>query len=134
MRIVLILLATLLLAGCPVKREDQLREETTKLWEATLRWSLFDSAVDFIHPDWLAENPVSDFEIQRLHQFKVSQYRVRQVSSLADGSGFDRIVELRLYHIHSARERVVEFLESWRWDKERKRWLLHSGLPDPTLR
>ena len=134
MRLFLIVLAMLLLTGCPQKREDQLREETTLRWEATLRWNMFDSLVDYIHPDWLAEHPVSDFEVQRLHQFKVSQYRVRQVMSLADGSGFDRVVELRLYHIHSARERVVQFLESWRWDEERKRWMRHSGLPDPTLR
>jgi len=134
MRVMLLGLAALMLAGCPQKREDLLREETTRRYEAVMRWNEFDALVDFMHPDWLAENPVSSLDIERLHQFNVSEYRVRQVMSQPDGSGFDRIVQLRLYHLHSARERVVEYVESWRWDDERKRWMLHSGLPDPTLR
>jgi hypothetical protein len=134
MRILLSVLLVLLLAGCPQKREDILRDETTQKWEQVVRWNMFDSMANFMHPDWLAENPVSEFEVQRLQQFKVSQYRVRQVISLPDGSGFDRVVELRLYHLHSARERLVEHVESWRWDEERKRWMLHSGMPDPTMR
>lgn len=128
-----VLIVALLLAGCPQKRENLLREETTQRYEAVVRWNQFDSLVDFMHPDWLEENPIRPLDVERLHQFKVSQYRVRQVMSLPEGSGFDRLVELRLYHIHSARERVVEYLESWRWDEERGRWMLHSGLPDPTL-
>ncbi|PKL96191.1 MAG: hypothetical protein CVV18_02665 [Gammaproteobacteria bacterium HGW-Gammaproteobacteria-8] len=134
MRIVIALVLPILLAGCPQTREDMQRDETTQKWEQVVRWNMFDSMANFMHPDWLAEHPVTDFEVQRLQQFKVSQYRVRQVISLPDGTGFDRIVELRLYHLHTARERVVEHLESWRWDEERKRWMLHSGLPDPTRR
>jgi len=126
-------MALLLLAGCPQKRESLLREETTQRYEAVVRWNQFDSMTDFMHPDWLEENPIKPLDIQRLHQFKVSQYRVRQVMSLPEGSGFDRVVELRLYHVHTARERVVEYVESWRWDEDLGRWMLHSGLPDPTL-
>lgn len=39
-----------------------------------------------------------------------------------------------MYNKHTARERVVEYIESWRWDEERERWMLHSGLPDVTGR
>ncbi|GAB4172348.1 MAG: hypothetical protein Kow0020_07290 [Wenzhouxiangellaceae bacterium] len=134
MRLMLILIATTLLAGCPQKREDRLRDETVRRFEAMLRWSQFDTLQDFIHPDWLAEHPISDLDLERLKQFKVSQYRLRQVLEHPDGQGFDRVGELRLYHLHTARERAIEFRERWRWDPDLKRWMLHSGLPDPRMR
>jgi hypothetical protein len=44
-----------------------------------VRWSEFDALVDMIHPDWLAENPVHPVDLDRLHQFRTTEYRVRQV-------------------------------------------------------
>ena len=134
-RLAMALLAALLLAGCPVTgSQEQRQTETLQRYEALVRWSQFDALVDFMHPDWLEENPIRALDIDRLKQFQVSQYRVRQILAVADGSGVDRLVELRLYHIHTARERSVEYVESWRWDEEMERWMLHSGLPDVTQR
>ena len=123
-----------LLGACgTLDEKDKKRTETMDRYEAIVRWNQFDSMVDFMHPDWLAENPVTSLEVERLHQFRVSQYSARQVLSDADG-GVDRLVQLRLYNKHTAREKVVEYVESWRWDDERGRWMLHSGLPDLTGR
>ena len=123
-----------LLGACGTLDErDKKRTETMDRFEAIVRWNQFDSMVDFMDPDWLAENPVTSLEVERLHQFRVSQYTVRQVLSEPEG-GVDRLVQLRLYNKHTAREKVVEYVESWRWDDERSRWMLHSGLPDVTGR
>lgn len=123
-----------LLSACDTLNDkDKQRTETMDRFEAVVRWNQFDSMVDFMHPDWLAENPVTSLEIERLHQFRVSQYTLRQVLSEPDG-GVDRLVQLRLYNKHTAREKVVEYVESWRWDEQRGRWMLHSGLPDVTGR
>lgn len=131
--IVLIAMLGLLSACSTLEDKDRLRTETLERFEAVLRWNQFDSLVDFMHPNWLAEHPVTSLEIERLHQFRVSQYNLRQVLAAPDG-GVDRLVQLRLYNKHTARERVVEYSESWRWDDERGRWMLHSGLPDVTGR
>ena len=126
------LLSLVLLAGCGAMSDrDRLRTETIQRYEATVRWNQFDAMVDFMHPDWLEENPVSSLDIDRLHQFRVSQYSVRQVMSVPE-DGVDRLVQLRIYNKHTARERVVDYVEAWRWDEERERWMLHSGLPDVT--
>jgi len=123
-----------LLGACgTLDEKDKKRTETMDRFEAIVRWNQFDSMVDFMDPDWLAENPVTSLEVERLHQFRVSQYTVRQVLSEPEG-GVDRLVQLRLYNKHTAREKVVEYVESWRWDDERSRWMLHSGLPDVTGR
>lgn len=124
---------TLLLAGCPVQNKQSLRQtETLDRFEAMVRWSQFDGLVDFMHPDWLDENPVTQLDVDRLKQFQVSQYRVRQIVASEDGTGVERLIALRMYHIHTARERTVEYIESWQWDDEQERWMLWSGLPDVT--
>lgn len=126
------LLSLVFLAGCgAISDRDRLRTETIQRYEATVRWNQFDALVDFMHPEWLEENPVSSLDIDRLHQFRVSQYSVRQVMSVPE-DGVDRLVQLRIYNKHTARERVVDYVEAWRWDEERERWMLHSGLPDVT--
>lgn len=132
-RLALVLLAALLLAGCPAtQQKNQKQTETFDRFEALVRWNQPDALVDFMHPDYLAENPITQLDVDRLKQFQVSQYRVRQIVALEDGSGVDRLVELRMYHVHTARERTIQYVESWRWDEERERWMLHSGLPDVT--
>jgi hypothetical protein len=122
----------LLSVGCGTRQTDRERTETLDRFEAIVRWNQFDAMPDFMHPDYLEDNPIRAVDIERLHQFRVSQYRVRQVLSVTDEQGLDRLVELRLYNLHTARERSVEYIESWRWDETRERWMLHSGLPDLT--
>ena len=123
---------SLLLTACAGQQADLERTETLERYEAIVRWNQFDSIPDFMHPDYADDNPVRPVDLERLHQFRVSQYRVKQVLTVGEGDGLDRLVELRLYNRHTARERVVEYVESWRWDGERERWMLHSGLPDVT--
>jgi len=128
----LALLAGLLLTACAGSPDQRLREDTLAQWESTLRWSdQYEALVDFIHPEWLADNPVTPLDIDRLGQFRVTEYRLRQVIATPDGLGLDRRVQLRLYHVHTARERVIDHREVWRYDEELERWLLHSGIPDP---
>lgn len=134
-RVALIVFAALiaaLVAGCATTDRDDARSETLRRFEAVVRWNQFDSIVDFMHPDWLEEHPVADIDLSRLKQFRVSQYQVLQVLAHPDGEGADRLIRLRLYNLHTARERTVEYMETWRWDDERERWMLHSGLPDVT--
>ncbi|AKS41301.1 hypothetical protein [Wenzhouxiangella marina] len=126
------LLALLALAACSSNSQQRERDDAIMRWESTLRWSeQYDGLLDFIHPEWLAEHPISTLDIDRLGQFRVTEYRVRQVIASPDGLGLDRRVQLRLYHVHTSRERVIDHREVWRYDEERERWLLHSGIPDP---
>ena len=133
LRVLALVALAALLAGCPVQNKQSMRQtETLDRFEALVRWSQFDALVDFMHPDWLEENPVTQLDVDRLKQFQVSQYRVRHIVASEDETGIERLVALRMYHIHTARERTVEYVESWQWDEERERWMLWSGLPDVT--
>ncbi len=131
-RSLLIILTILALAACASSQQKKEREQTIERWEAAVRWSQqYDVLLDYIHPEWLAENPVTMLDINRLNQFRVTEYRVRQVVTDPDELGFQRVVQIRLYHVHTQRERVIDHREVWRYDEDLGRWLLHSGLPDP---
>ena len=122
------------LGGCGGNQVQTARTETMDAWESLVRWSQFDALIDFIHPEYLSEQPVTQLDVDRLHQFRVTEYRVRQVLVDPDGRELERLARLRLYHIHSARERIVDHREVWRYDDDLGRWMLHSGLPDPRQR
>ena len=126
------LLALTTLAGCGSGPPERERQERIQAWESMVRWAEHkDGLLDFIHPEWLAENPISMLDVDRLQQFRVTEYRVRQVIASPDGMELDRRVQLRLYHIHTARERVIDHREIWRYDEDMEVWMLHSGIPDP---
>jgi hypothetical protein len=128
----LLIVSIAILAACAGNQQAQReRQQAMDRWRDMVRWSEYDGLVDMIHPEWLAENPIGSLELQRLRQFRVTEYRVRQVVSEPDGLALERRAQIRLYHVHSARERVIQHREVWRYDQDRERWLLHSGLPDP---
>ena len=129
--VLVILSSMVLLIACGTGQRHDDRQDAMERWEALVRWNEFDALVDMIHPEWLAENPIHPVDIDRLHQFRVTEYRTRQMLVDPDGLGFERVVRIRMYHVHSARERVVDYREVWRYDEDLERWLLHSGLPDP---
>lgn len=130
----ILMAAAMLAVACGTGQKQLEQRQATDRWEALIRWSEFDALVDMIHPDWLEANPINPIDIDRLHQFRVTEYRVRRVLSEPDGSGFERQVQIRMYHVHSARERVIDHREVWRYDEDLDRWMLHSGLPDPRRR
>lgn len=131
-RALIVTVTLLFLAGClgggKMARE---RQETMDAWEQRVRWSAYETLVDFIHPDYLTENPISQLDVDRLEQFRTTEYRLRQVLVDPDTDDVERLVRIRLHHLHTARERVIDHREVWRYDEDQQAWLLHSGLPDP---
>jgi hypothetical protein len=133
-RPILIALALLMLAACASGSSNRERSQMMDRWEVLVRWNEFDALLDFIHPEYLAEYPVAERDLERLNQFRVTEYRIRRVTLAPDGESAERLVRLRMYHKGSSRERVVDHRELWRYDEDLEAWLLHSGLPDPSDR
>jgi len=123
-----------LLAGCPQSKERESLDETLKQYEIIIRWAQWDAAADFIAPEYQQENPITRLELDRLRLFKVTQYILRSSTPVDEGKGLIQVVELRIFNKNQARERTIIDEQYWKYDEERERWLLHSGLPDPTQR
>jgi len=123
--------ATLLVTACGSSHEKA-RETALKSFEAQVRWSEFAALLDHIHPEYLREHPINSIEMSRLRQYRVTGYHLKSRTVDSDGKRLRQVVELRLFNRNTALERVIDYRQDWRWDEQRERWLLHSGLPDPS--
>jgi hypothetical protein len=128
------ILAALVLVGCPSNQVEKTRGETFKQYETIIRWSQWDAAADFIAPEYLVEHPISRLDMDRLRLFRVTAYTVRSTGVYDEGMTARQIIEIKLFNAHQAVERTIIDQQEWRYHADMKRWLLHSGLPDPTQR
>lgn len=134
-RMALVLLVWLpALAGCVPNQVEESRSEAFKQYETIIRWSQWDAAADFLAPEYLEANPITRLDMDRLRLFRVTQYTVRSANVFDEGMTARQVVEIRLFHNSQAVERTIIDQQEWRYHPDRERWLLHSGLPDPTQR
>lgn len=129
-----LLLVAVALAACTSNQVEKSRGETLKQYETIVRWSQWDAAADFIAPEYMEEHPISRLDMDRLRLFRVTAYTIRSTGVFDEGMTVRQAVEIRLFNQHQAVERTIVDEQEWRWNEERQRWLLHSGLPDPTRR
>jgi len=130
----LIFLAVLALAACTPNPVEKSKTETFEQYETIIRWSQWDAAADFISPEYQAEHPITRLEMDRLRLFRVTSYTLRAAAVYDEGKTVMQTVEIKMFNTQQAVERTILQEQEWRYDEERKRWLLHSGLPDPTNR
>lgn len=127
-------LVMLVMTACSSNQVSKSRGEAFKQYETIIRWSQWDAAADFIAPEYMAEHPISRLDLDRLRLFKVTAYTVRSTGVFDEGMTARQQVEIKMFNANQAVERTILDEQEWRYDKESKRWLLHSGLPDPTKR
>lgn len=132
LRTLVILGLAALLTACPKTKEESDLSDTLLKYDTVIRWAQWDAAVDFISPDYLEEHPVTRLDLDRLRLFKVTQYTVRSAVPVDEGDGLLQEVEIKMFNKNQARERSVLDEQYWKYDEERERWYLHTGLPDPT--
>ena len=132
LRIVIMIGLSGLLLGCPKTKEERDLSETLKQYETIIRWAQWDAAANFISEEYQEEHPITRLEMDRLRLFKVTQYILRSTTPVDDGDGLQQVVELHIFNKHQSRERTIIDNQYWKYNPDRERWLLHSGLPDPT--
>ncbi len=123
-----------LLLGCPQTKQESNLSETLKQYETIIRWAQWDAAVNFVSSEYLEEHPITRLEMDRLRLFRVTRYILRSSTPVDDGMGLTQVVELHIFNKNQARERIIIDNQYWKYNEDRQRWLLHSGLPDPTQR
>lgn len=129
----LLLLCLAVLTSCTVPGSlDKSRSEAFKQYETIIRWSQWDAAVNFIAPEYLEANPISRLDMDRLRLFRVTQYTIRTTEIADDGMAAMQTVEIKMFNSAQATERSIIDQQEWHYDPDSSRWLLYSGLPDPT--
>lgn len=129
------LLCALTIAACtPPNSAEKSLSEALKQYETIIRWSQWDAAADFIAPAFMAENPVTRLDMDRLRLFRVTAYTIRSTGIYDEGMTARQSVEIRMFNKNQGVERSIVDDQEWRYDEAAQRWYLHSGLPDPTKR
>lgn len=129
--IALVIMALLQACGGRMGKKQNL-DHTLYQYAKVMRWADFDQAVNFINPKVDDDIKPTELELNRLKQFGVSSYLPRPIMPGADENSIVQMVELKLYNIHTKREKVVVDRQVWSYDEDLKRWLLDSGLPKIT--
>jgi hypothetical protein len=132
--LIAIILILVSLSSCTSNPADKSRGEAFKQYESIIRWSQWDAAADFIAPEYLAENPITRLDLDRLRLFKVTSYVIRSTGVYDEGKTARQTVEIKMFNSRQGRERTIIDEQVWKYNEEYERWQLHSGLPDPTKR
>lgn len=128
----LLALAAMLCAGCATDQRNQALITTLNAYASTLRWGDFQSALQFIDPKVRATHAPTSLDLARYQQVRVTGYD-EGAGPVPDGENRVRqVVQIGLVNLNTQAERTVIDRQSWRYDPEKKRWWLTSGLPNIT--
>jgi hypothetical protein len=114
----------LMLTGCAHDYLLMKTEEQLNGYAAAIRWNLFKRAVDY-----LATPPNPSPNWQALDQIKVTGYKATFRDLLPSGKIALQTVEIRYLTGGGVVEKTLIDEQRWRFDDNRDRWLLETGLP-----
>jgi hypothetical protein len=120
------------LGACASQGKQKELDTALKQYESMIRWSQWDGAVQSLSPESLEKHPVTSLDIERLRQFRVTNYTIRSSLPYDDGNGLKQTVEIRLFNRNQATERSIIDMQDWKYNEQAKVWLLETGLPDVT--
>lgn len=132
-KLILLITVCALLSACGGRMsKKQSLDHSLYQYAKVMRWADFNTAMTFFSPDIKDTDKPSSTDIERLKQFGVSSYMASPIMPGETDNQIKQDVQLKLYNIHTKREKVVIDRQVWTYDDELKRWLLLSGLPDLT--
>lgn len=111
------------------KKQRKQLEETQVKYDSTMRWGTVEDMLPYLDPAYAKEHPLTDLELRRFEQVKISSYRAGDNVNMPDGK-VGRPAVVGVINLNTQMQREVTVKEIWRWDAEDKRWLQANGLPD----
>jgi hypothetical protein len=116
-----------MLSGCAGIEKDKQATAllaSTNGYREALRWGYWQAAVEFLHPEARAQADLAPLE-----NVRVTGIEVLRPATITPEAHALRLV--RIDYVLEDEQRVKQVIDrqDWRWDQDRKVWLLHSGLP-----
>jgi len=131
----LIAFAIACLGGCAAVpgTEQHLLEDTLLAYAGVIRWGNFEEAASFVDPETLKAHPLTQLDIDRYHQVRVTTYNDQQAHIVAEHE-VHQSVEIGIVNVNTQAARSFIDNQVWRYDAKEKRWWLVSGLPNISAR
>jgi len=118
----------LFLTGCASMHEQERLDELDSVTEAygmAIRWGKFASAMRLLDRSVMPD----DAYIRAIGRIRISSYEVLQRELSEDGLEATQTVEIGYYYVDRLIEKKLIDKQIWRYEQDKKKWLLHSGLP-----
>ena len=128
--LLLLVLVSLLAACASMTNQQDLLNRNQYAWSEAIRWDGFERAMNLVDPLKREEHSLTDVELARYDQVKISHYRDLGSSQNLEAGTAVRDIEIGVVNKHTMTERRVRYREEWRWDEAAKTWWITSGLPD----
>lgn len=117
-----------MIAGCATytTREavDSL-EKTLRSYEMAIRWGHYEVVMDAIQD---FDNQAQNFN--KFRNIKITSYEVLGLKISASDLMAEQKVEIRYYNPDFMLEKMLIDIQSWEYNKDVKKWYLHSNFPD----
>lgn len=119
-----------LLAGCTQDVRNDSLVTTLNAYSGAVRWDGLQSGLQYVDPDTLKAHPVSDFDLARYKQVRVSDYDDGNGPVALNDHEVQQTVRISFINNYTQAERSIVVHQLWRYDVKAKHWWLESGLPD----
>jgi hypothetical protein len=113
------------LAACSHDLGLMKQDEMLTGYEAAVRFGMWEKAAQYQQPGRYSEQ-----DIVRLRGYHVTSYEVRDQDRPGPGNVLLQTVEIRYLRPDELSEHSVLDRQMWRFDADRDRWLLETGLPN----
>ncbi len=130
--LVVVILMTLLIAGCVTDRRANRLQTTLNAYASALRWDHIASGLVFVDPAVRKKNPLSQLDLDRYAQLRVSSYEVQSSLPASGPDDYRQVVEIGLINRNTQTVRHIVDRQVWHWDAKTQHWWLESGLPKVT--
>lgn len=121
---------TALLAGCTQDVRNDSLITTLNAYSGAVRWDGLQSGLQYVDPEVLKAHPVTDFDLARYQQVRVSDYDDGNGPVALNDHEVQQTVRISFVNNHTQAERSIVVHQLWRYDAKVKHWWLESGLPD----
>ena len=125
---VIVIFSLLVACGGRMTKKKAL-DHTLYQYAKVMRWADYNTAITYFSPDIDPIHKPTSIDIERMKQFNVSSYVESPILPGETDNSIVQNVQIKLYNIHTKREKVVIDQQNWEYDTEAKRWWLTSGLP-----
>lgn len=124
-----VFVVALVLTSCGGKSNKKRNlDDTLYKYASLIRWSNFEGATNLLKKGEDIKSP-TQFELQRLKQFKVSRYLESPIQPGKEENTVLQNVEIQYYNIHTNKTKTIYEHQSWEFNDELGQWYLTTGLP-----
>ena len=126
----ILLSSMLLLSGCATDRRSDALTHTMIAYANAVRWDGFEAAELFVDPKLRDAHPITELDRERFKQVQINDYDDGNGPVPAGENEVRQTVRIGLTNVHTQEVRTIVDHQLWRYDPDKGKWWLETGIPN----